>query len=668
MRPFLPTLLLTVVVGFCSCPVQAQWAVQDQSGTPINNSSGPYVLYANASGHATNTYPSNMLDDVQAGRASSDYLSCFNPNPGYQYANYPYVGPAWADGLMTGGSYNLYASVAAYNAAYFNGSPVGFYKGTPLTGSIKQDMTAPLFATFLWSPPSDPPPSLGVLITNTLSAHVQEFYPSSGPTTGLSGNVTSSVYFGSVGDTLIASSSTVSSLSLVGRHTLVLPVASRAATLVGQSQVVSSANNPIPYSVPGQNGQPATVNGGAGVYSDGVASVTVSPIIISAPNPLGRPDLGDGTNQSVYGAQQPDGYLYVPGALRAVGASSADMQWLLANNTVDMAIDNSVIPNTFVHGWTVSGDTLFINTTNNGYPNYKFNSWIFKGLPSQNSSFGNHDVNLYVQNTKAQTAKIQTFYSATASNYPQSPDDYAINNYYIPNWFNYYEQAYPNSTSYDPNMTGPEGETDPTAAGMAWVAGPPDGKGGVKIEVEVTKMGPMAVTASSVRNIPVFEISPMTNYLDVAGQLQIKGIYSYLYVDGHETTHIAMYVSGDVIPRNSDGTLPQGIVDSDGDFIPDQIESKYHLNPRDSDTTGYFTDASNFPEGSYTNRGDEEAIAAIGGLHAVVSNSTAWQQDWADISVQYGARPTYFPYEFVPTNAAAPHTNSVPSSAVTVLP
>ena len=407
---------------------------------------------------------------------------------------------------------------------------------------------------------------------------------------------------------------------------------------------------------------------GGSINSKLAYTAAAYPIVISAPEPLGRPDLGDGKNQFVYGAQQPDGYLYVPGALRAVGASSADMQWLLASGSVDMAIDNSVIPYTFVHGWTVSGDTLFINTPNNSYPNYQFNSWVFKGLPFQNSSFGNHDVNLYVQNTKAQTAKIQTFYSATASNYPESPGEYDINGYYTPNWYNYYKEAYPTSTSYDANMTGPEGETNPTAAGMAWVAGPPDGKGGVKIEVEVTKMGPGAISAPAVRTIPVFEVSPMTNYLDVAGQLQIKGIYSYLYVDGHETTHVASYVSGDAIPRNSDGTLPQGIVDSDGDFIPDQIELKYHLNPHDTDTTGYFTDVSNFSEGTYTNRGDEEAIAAIGGLHAVVSNSTAWQQDWADISVRYGARATYFPYEFVPSNAAAPHTNSVPSSAVTVLP
>ena len=379
----------------------------------------------------------------------------------------------------------------------------------------------------------------------------------------------------------------------------------------------------------------------------------------------------------MYGAQQPDGFLYIPGAIQAAGAGHDAMNWLIggdpvvgSGDKVDLKIETAAIDNALTHQWEISNDTLYVNTpedTNNPYPQYEFNHWIFKGLPSQNSGFGNHNVNLYVQGTKTQTAKIQTFYSGGASNYPGSATDYNVNNYYIPNWFNYYELAYPNSTVYNPTMTMPGGMSYPDAVGMAYIDGY-DYNGGEVITDGFTMMCAKVMTSKTVQTIPVFEVSPSTNFLDVAGVLNIKGIYSYLYVDGHEETHVAEYRSGDVIPRNTDNTLPPGIVDSDGDFIPDNIESKYHLNPNDSDTTGYFTDASNFPEGSYDDRGDEEAIAAIGGLHAVVSNSLAWQQDWSDLGVQYGPRPANFPYEFVPENTNLPHTNSVPSNAVTSLP
>lgn len=43
------------------------------------------------------------------------------------------------------------------------------------------------------------------------------------------------------------------------------------------------------------------------------------PVVVSSPNLLGRPDLGDGSNQFAYTADTPDGYLYVLGALQAVG-------------------------------------------------------------------------------------------------------------------------------------------------------------------------------------------------------------------------------------------------------------------------------------------------------------------------------------------------------------
>ena len=177
-------------------------------------------------------------------------------------------------------------------------------------------------------------------------------------------------------------------------------------------------------------------------------AVTAYPIVLSSPDPLGRPDLGDGKNQFVYTADTPDGYLYVPGAIQVTGAPPAAVNWLINNSPivgpldkVNLTIDSSVIPNTFTHQWAISGNTIYVNTpqdVNNPYPSYQFNHWIFKGLPSDNSGFGNHTVNLLVQGAKTQTAKIQTFFNTgvkgAASNWPSSDG--------TPNWYYYYAQVY----------------------------------------------------------------------------------------------------------------------------------------------------------------------------------------------------------------------------------
>ncbi len=115
---------------------------------------------------------------------------------------------------------------------------------------------------------------------------------------------------------------------------------------------------------------------------------TLFPLVLSQPNPLSNPLLGDGSNQFVYSADMPDGYLYVPGAVRAVGGSHDDSEWLINNNPIfdpsdkiDLRIEgngttSTPIPNTFAHQWAVSNDTIFVNTPqdpNNPYPGYQFN-------------------------------------------------------------------------------------------------------------------------------------------------------------------------------------------------------------------------------------------------------------------------------------------------------
>jgi len=412
------------------------------------------------------------------------------------------------------------------------------------------------------------------------------------------------------------------------------------------------------------------------------------PIVLSAPDPAGFPNLGDGTNQFVYSADKPDGYLYVPGAIQVVGGYHDASEWLINNNPivtaggkVDLKIEagasGSVIPNVFTHQWAVSDDTIYVNTpqdTNNPYPGYQFNHWIFKGLPSSFSTAadGNHDVNLYVQGTKSQTAHIQTFYQATANNYPQAATDYANYGYYLPNWYNYFEQAFPNSTTYDPQLIDLNGNPVPNAAAFAQCQGHWDESVAPNrwvVTRTMTKMAAGALTVGQVRGIPVFEISPHTNYLDYIGQMHISGIYSYLYVNAHELEHNALQESNDNVPPAAVGYRPPGApVDTDGDWIPDSIEAKYHLDPTRADTTGYYTDQNRFPEGYTYSNGDTEAICDIAGLQAVLSNPNAWKQDWSDAGVQYGARPLFSPYEYIPGNSNLPASVSPPGTAVTALP
>ena len=289
-----------------------------------------------------------------------------------------------------------------------------------------------------------------------------------------------------------------------------------------------------------------------------------------------------------------------------------------------------------------------------------------------------HVMTMKVDGQQSQIANYQLFYTATASNYPQAGADYTAYGYFLPNWFNYFEQAFPNSTGYDPNLIDMSGKPFTGAIAFAQCLAYYDTSvipNRVVVTGSMSKMNAEALTIGNApsqgRGIPVFEISSSTNYLDYLGELYVKGIYNYLYVDGHEQEHIALQTSNDCfIPASANGNVPppNPPKDTDGDWIPDAVEAKYHLNVADPDTTGYYTDANRFPEGVKYNNGDTEAICDIAGLHVVVSNSTAWKSDWSDASVQYGVRPKFFPYEFAPANTSVPHSSSLPGTAKTSLP
>lgn len=408
--------------------------------------------------------------------------------------------------------------------------------------------------------------------------------------------------------------------------------------------------------------------GGSGGYGYGYGSSgsmdgftglseAAMPIMLSSPNPLTNPQLGDGSNQFVYSGDTPDGYLYVPGAINVAGASSADAQWLVDNKLVDMAILNSTIPNTFTHQWAVSGSTIYVNTpqnTDNPYPNYQFNHWIFKGLPTSFSSAadGNHDVNLYVQGNLAQTAKIQTFFPGTARNHP-NPDG-------TPNWYYYYNQAYPAPGGYAdiPQVGQTEvvfirGSTDPSTWGINMFIG-----NGV---------------AFVPRPKPVFVLDTTTNKIKnpEVGQLTIGGIYSFIDACRHEVAHVALLHNGEDIPYYPEDGPPYGITDSDGDHIPDNVEKKYHLDPQNADTTGYYGDTD---DPYNAGRGDVECLADIEALGAVIKNKNMWQQDWCDFGLQYGKRPpfgntqylgAYFPWRYDPADTSQASTTVLPADSLT---
>ena len=253
-------------------------------------------------------------------------------------------------------------------------------------------------------------------------------------------------------------------------------------------------------------------------------------------------------------------------------------------------------------------------------------------------------MNLYVQGTKTQTAKIQTFFSGLGSNWPGSDG-------ITPNWYNYYEQAYPSSLVYSSSLT---------VGGSAHVAGHYDG--GNQIDDSIAYIGPWAYNRD---RLPVFGVDSQTNQIYTIGELHTDGIYRYLAVVYHELEHISLWQNNDVIIDNADGSVPAGVIDSDKDGIPDAIELQYGLDPEESDTTGYYGDqADTLDEGHQ----DPECLCDIVALGQVVNKSSAWMVDWADFGVQYGSRKQYFPYKYSPYSSNDSDSNQLPSGALISLP
>jgi hypothetical protein len=311
----------------------------------------------------------------------------------------------------------------------------------------------------------------------------------------------------------------------------------------------------------------------------------------------------------------------VPGALRAVGAGSLEMQWLLASKKADMAIDNSVIPNTFVHGWTVGGDTLFINTpqnVDNPYPNYQFNSWIFKGLPAQNSSFGNHDVNLYVQNTKTQTTKIQTFFSTTAKNWPSSDG-------ITPNWYHYYNMVSTASGGY----------------GSGKASSTTNDTDSFGVRTAVTTIRDDAYPTGGFR---VFGLnSNVSPYVICLGTIYDGGTHNFIEISAHERGHQNAWLTPGIETLENAPDKNGASTSTVNLALP--WKNTHHFQTIDSrggavyDTTGAY---SNIPSaGLAPDPGDIECVADIQALQPLLSGLPHWQDDWADGGLQIG-KPYFY--------------------------
>lgn len=371
-------------------------------------------------------------------------------------------------------------------------------------------------------------------------------------------------------------------------------------------------------------------------------------IHLTNPFTTGHPEKGDGTNQYVYGGQQPDGYLEIPGEITATGATTNESQALVNPNNmlVDLKIENTPIPKTLVHTWKVNGSSILVKVPDRpDGTTFSDGKFVFQGLPDDNTGFGNHQINLYIAGNNTETANIQTFYTGVSSNYPNADGS-------IPNWFYYYGLDYPTSAVYSEEFA-PSG-------GSAHVIGTwSDGKN--VIEESQTYIG----SWSKQRDwLPVFAIAG-DNKLAAVGELSTRGIYSYLAVNAHELEHLALWYNNDVVIHTPSGPPPPGVIDTDGDGIPDNIEPKYHLDPEESDTTGYYGPQSNSPDEGHQ---DPEALCDISALGSVTQNQQAYENDWANFGVNFGVMPKYFPYQYTPYSSNESTTNHLPSGAITQLP
>lgn len=360
----------------------------------------------------------------------------------------------------------------------------------------------------------------------------------------------------------------------------------------------------------------------AGSIGDTYAA-TAFPIFLAAPNPLGHPELGDGTNQFVYDAETPDGYLAVPASVTVVGASTAGTAF--AKPHVALSVSPAMQTGAQTFQWLNSGPSLYVYTPGS-YPNgnnYPSAAFIYKGLPKDNTYFGNHVMTMNVDSQAAQTANYQLFFTGTGSNWPNSDG-------VTPNWYNYYSNVYTPFSAANPAVYGKlssSSDASSTSSSSPFL---------------VTIKDDAYSTSYDKNSLRVFDINPaFPKYAHFIGVLTLPGgLMQFIHVAAHERGHQALFQMGTDGPIYTNSTNPLDPNSSeDGDIVDDNWEAAHHLNASASDTTHAYANSGANDSGD----GDGEFLADVQALAPIFAQLNDWQQDWADGGIQKDTVPFLVP-------------------------
>jgi hypothetical protein len=362
-----------------------------------------------------------------------------------------------------------------------------------------------------------------------------------------------------------------------------------------------------PFAAVTGSGVPAGDQGGVGLYLKDQAF----PILLSSPNVFGRPDLGDGRNQFVYGPQYPVGRLAIPTRATVPRASVADLTWLAdpnANPRHVYFVSNGTIPGGQPYNPIVSGESIVPLPTREGAI---AGDLEFEGLPASATGFDNVKyIYLLVENNLSQKARVETFFDGMAYNHSSEAST-------IRNWYYYYNQVYPAPGEY--NIGGPQTRTFfPVGEAPYILIGDSAFNGGYRPAFEIRDLSE-----------PPF---PPLRRIQTAGQIYVQGIHWYIMACEHEKGHISLTVAG--IELNYEGARPPADA-GDGDGVDDAWELRNNLDPTDSDTTDYYRD---LPQGSAdVGKEDRECLCDLLALGGVRPHKDKWLRDWAkDIGLRWG--------------------------------
>jgi hypothetical protein len=366
----------------------------------------------------------------------------------------------------------------------------------------------------------------------------------------------------------------------------------------------------------------ATIASTAGSKSSGEIDAGLStwatPILLTAPWTMGRPDLGDGSNQFVYGydysGDQSDSSVDLPAMIGLTGSFTPGETFAMAHCGIayDLPAESKRQPSQMV---AESGAIGFTTGTPKGG---SFSGLIYTGLPVQNSGFGNHVATLMVDGKASEQAHFQTFYQASLSTWPGTDK-------VTPNWYHYYSQVYPASGPYSAVSS-----ADTQCLEV-------DGK-----RVALVEIGAQA------DQLRVFGLNPQVSPNVIwLGTLYLHGILGYIDVCAHEAGHRKAWLTPGIMDFLPD---PSGH-GTYADLLP-SWKATHHFATKDPESGAPVYDTTGAYGGmAPPDTGDDECIADIQALRPVLSNMGKWQDDWADTGLQYQSPYFYYPPGMVGSEA-----------------